>query len=143
MVERKVLCVQWRERFVRHGFDHVGLLQGENTVAMWAPILVATHKRASARNSSSCWTSPIWHQTHDKVLEPAAMRECWVSAHHCVKGLGKRFDKLVIGSTIKELTDAGHLVPARVFAPNRAEMTEALLRSTSGPATTRSTNCRS
>ncbi|MBA3844909.1 MAG: DEAD/DEAH box helicase [Actinobacteria bacterium] len=34
-------------------------------------------------------------------------------------GLGEVFDGLVIGPTVRELTDLGHLAPCRVFAPTR------------------------
>lgn len=34
------------------------------------------------------------------------------------KALGDMFDALVIGSTVRELTDLGHLVPCRVWAPS-------------------------
>ena len=33
------------------------------------------------------------------------------------KPLGDVFDSLVVGSTVRELTDAGHLVPCRVYGP--------------------------
>ena len=33
------------------------------------------------------------------------------------KALGDIFDALVVGSTVRELTDLGHLVPCRVYAP--------------------------
>jgi DNA repair protein RadD len=42
------------------------------------------------------------------------------------KPLGDIFDSLVVGATVRELTDLGHLVPCRVFAPpltlDRAEL---------------------
>ena len=133
VVERKVLCVQWRERFARHGFEHVGVLQGENTVMTWAPILVATAQTLRARGIPDnvglivLDESHIWHQTHDRVLEACGdAKVLGLSATPLREGLGARFDKLVIGATIKELTAAGHLVPARVFAPSRVQITQAL-----------------
>jgi superfamily II DNA or RNA helicase len=133
VVERKVLCVQWRERFARHGFEHVGVLQGENTVRTWAPILVATAQTLRARGIPDnvglivLDESHIWHQTHDRVLEACGdAKVLGLSATPLREGLGARFDKLVIGATIKELTAAGHLVPARVFAPSRVQITQAL-----------------
>lgn len=33
------------------------------------------------------------------------------------KALGDIFDSIVVGATVRELTDLGHLVPCRVFAP--------------------------
>lgn len=33
--------------------------------------------------------------------------------------LGDLFDELVVGATVRELTDLGHLVPCRVWAPDR------------------------
>jgi DNA repair protein RadD len=33
------------------------------------------------------------------------------------KAIGDIFDSIVVGATVRELTDLGHLVPCRVFAP--------------------------
>jgi len=133
VVDRKVLCVQWRERFARNGHAHVGLLQGENTVGTWAPILVATAQTLRARGIPEdvglvvLDESHIWHLAHDQVLEScAAAKVLGLSATPLREGLGERFDKLVIGATIRQLTDAGHLVPARVFAPSKDQITLAL-----------------
>lgn len=75
VVDRKVLAHQWRARFVRHGFNHVGLLQGDNTVATWAPILVGTAQTIRSRGIPEnvgfivIDESHIWHETHDRVLD--------------------------------------------------------------------------
>jgi superfamily II DNA or RNA helicase len=133
VVERKVLTVQWHERFIRHGFHHIGILQGENTIATWAPILVATAQTLRARGIPEdvglvvLDESHIWHQTHDKVLDECAdAKVLGLSATPLREGLGKRFDKLIVGATIRELTAAGYLVPARVFAPSRDQIVAAL-----------------
>src|SRR4029077_13524556 len=39
------------------------------------------------------------------------------------RGLGKYFDKLIIGSTTQELIDAGYLSGFRVFAPASPDLT--------------------
>ena len=39
---------------------------------------------------------------------------------HDGRGLGDVFDRLVVAASVRELTDAGHLVPARVIAPAKA-----------------------
>lgn len=36
------------------------------------------------------------------------------------RGLGDVFDSLVVGATVRELTDLGHLVPCRIWAPPAA-----------------------
>lgn len=42
------------------------------------------------------------------------------------RALGDIFDDLIVGATVAELTDAGHLVPCRVFAPPDALETRQL-----------------
>lgn len=133
VVDRKVLAHQWRARFVRHGFNHVGLLQGDNTVATWAPILVGTAQTIRSRGIPEnvgfivIDESHIWHETHDRVLDACTgARVLGLSATPLRDGLGKRFDRLVVGATIRELTDRGHLVPARIYAPHPEEIERAL-----------------
>lgn len=38
------------------------------------------------------------------------------------RGLGEAFDRMVIGPSTKELTNEGHLVPARIWAPSAPDM---------------------
>jgi superfamily II DNA or RNA helicase len=40
------------------------------------------------------------------------------------RGLGQVFDDLVLGPSIRELTDQGHLVPVRYFAPSKPDLSK-------------------
>ncbi len=40
------------------------------------------------------------------------------------RGLGKHFDKLIVGATSEQLIDAGYLSPFRVFAPASPDLTQ-------------------
>lgn len=41
------------------------------------------------------------------------------------RGLGEAFDELVLGPSVRELTDAGHLVPAHIYAPSEPDLSSA------------------
>jgi superfamily II DNA or RNA helicase len=47
-----------------------------------------------------------------------------LSATPFSKGLGKMYSNLVIGATTSKLTDEGYLVPAKVFAPSKPDLTK-------------------
>ena len=47
-----------------------------------------------------------------------------LSATPWAKGMGKHWQSLVIGATIRELTDQGYLTPARVFGPSEPDLSE-------------------
>jgi superfamily II DNA or RNA helicase len=133
VVDRKVLAHQWRSRFEQHGFDNVGLLQGENTVRTWAPVIVATAQTVRSRGVPEnvglivIDESHVWHETHDSILDKCeTAKVLGLSATPLRDGLGKRFDRLIVGATIRELTAKGHLVPAKVFAPKSGAIAEAL-----------------
>ncbi|QEZ48948.1 DEAD/DEAH box helicase [Cupriavidus oxalaticus] len=133
ITERKTLCGQWGTRIRRHGFDNVGILQADNTRMTWAPVLVATAQTLAARGIPEdvglviVDESQIWHQTHDRVLATlSGARVLGLTATPLRNGLGLRFDKLVVGATIRELIDGGYLVPARYYAPRYEAIESAL-----------------
>ena len=47
-----------------------------------------------------------------------------LSATPFAKGLGKHYTDLVIGATTAKLTDEGYLVPVKVFAPSKPDLTK-------------------
>ena len=47
-----------------------------------------------------------------------------LSATPFTKGLGKMYSDLVIGATTSKLTDEGYLVPVKVFAPSKPDLTK-------------------
>jgi DNA repair protein RadD len=133
LVERKVLCHQWRERLHRHGVGHVGILQGENSIALSAPVIVATAQSIRSRGIPEdvglivIDESHIWHQTHDTVLERSTgARVLGLTATPLRDGLGLRFDTMVLGATIRSLIEQGYLVRPRYFAPAGDTIAQAL-----------------
>lgn len=138
IVERKVLAGQWLERILRHApHATVGVLQAENTSRAWAPILIATAQTIKARGVPEgigltvIDESHIWHKSHDDVLQAVAGgKVLGLTATPMRAGLGLRFDKLIVGTTIGALIDQGHLVQPRYFAP-RHDAIETALQSVS------------
>lgn len=138
IVDRKVLVSQWAARIQKHGHDAAGLLQGENTTRVYAPVVVGTAQSIRTRVLRDnpdlldyklvvIDESHIWHGTHGDVLDalPDA-RVLGLSATPLREGLGQWFDNMVVGSTIKELTAEGWLVPAKHYAPSAAAIEAAL-----------------
>jgi len=133
VVERKTLCRQWVARLHRHGFDDVGVIQGDNTRREAARVLVATAQTIRSRGVPAgvglvvIDESHIWHKSHDDVLEELGQaRVLGLTATPLRDGLGQRFDRMVVGATIRSLIAEGHLVPARYFAPRAEDIAHAL-----------------
>lgn len=133
VVERKVLCSQWVERLKRHSSAWVGIMQGENTRALSATIIVATAQTLRRRGIPEgvglivIDESHIWHTAHDDVLEKCGdARVLGLTATPLREGLGLRFDDIVTATTIGELMDLGHLVRPRYYAPKASAIAAAL-----------------
>lgn len=133
LVERKVLAHQWKARLRGHGADHVGLLQGDNSIGLSAPVIVATAQSIRSRGIPEDVSlivideSHIWHETHDTVLHRAgSARVLGLTATPLRAGLGLRFDTMVVGATIGSLIEQGYLVRPRYFAPTSQSIERAL-----------------
>jgi DNA repair protein RadD len=134
LVERKNLCHQWRRRLLDHGFDHVGVIQAQNTVAMYAPTVIGTIQSVRARGVPERISlivideSHVWFQGHDAVLAGAGddVRVLGLTATPLREGLGLRFGAVVVGATIRRLIDEGFLVRPRYFATTPEKIEEAL-----------------
>lgn len=133
VTERKVLAHQWRDRLHRHGLGHVGIVQGDNTIGLSAPVLVATVQSLRTRGMPEgvglivLDESHLWHVAHDEALAnyPQAL-VLGLSATPLREGLGLRFDTVVVGATIGELIAQGYLVRPRYFAPKSGDIEQAL-----------------
>lgn len=132
VVERKVLAHQWAQRIAKHGNHIVGIMQGDNTTRIWANILVATAQTIKSRGVPErvglvvIDESHIWHATHDDIITKTGAKVLGLTATPLREGLGKRFQKLAVGATIKELIDLGHLIKPRYFAPSQSKVAEAM-----------------
>jgi superfamily II DNA or RNA helicase len=68
----------------------------------------------------------VFHDAHRKIVNQCKAQGIPViglSATPFRKGLGKVFDRLVVGATTASLTEQGYLVPARCYAPNVPDLT--------------------
>jgi len=67
----------------------------------------------------------VAYNVHRKMME-AMPNTVFIglSATPFTKGLGKMYSNLVIGATTSKLTDEGYLVPVKVFAPSKPDLTK-------------------
>ena len=67
----------------------------------------------------------VAYNVHRKMMEamPNAVF-IGLSATPFTKGLGKMYTNLVIGATTSKLTDEGYLVPVKVFAPSKPDLSK-------------------
>jgi superfamily II DNA or RNA helicase len=129
VTERKSLVGQWVQRFARHGFTDVGVIQAENTRRTWAPCVVGTihslAKRGVPEDVSLIVVDEahLQYKDHLRVLEdnPQA-RVLGLTATPLREGLGLTYQDMVVGATIGQLIEAGYLVPARTLAPRADEL---------------------
>ena len=133
LVERKVLAHQWAARLRAQGVGHVGILQGDNSIGLSSPIIVAMVQTIRTRGIPEDVSlivideSHIWHGTHDTVLEQSGdARVLGLTATPLRAGLGLRFDTMVVGATIGSLIAQGYLVRPRYFAPANETIEHAL-----------------
>ncbi len=134
LVERKVLCQQWVERIHRHApAARIGIIQAENTVGVSSPILVATAQTIRSRGVPEdvglivIDESHVWHTVHDDVLrESGGAKVLGLTATPLREGLGLRFERLIVGTTIRTLIEQGYLVRPRYFAPRHSAIETAL-----------------
>ncbi|CAG9264418.1 putative DNA/RNA helicase, superfamily II [Paraburkholderia unamae] len=133
VTERKTLAHQWEQRFVRHGVDDIGLIQADNTCRTYARGVVGTIQSLASRGVPEGLglividEAHIEHKAHRKLLadNPQAY-VLGLSATPLRNGLGLTYSHMVVGATIRDLTDAGFLVPARTLAPGSDGLTAAL-----------------
>lgn len=133
VTERKTLCAQWCDRLRRHGHEYVGVIQAENTIALPAPIIVATVQSIRSRGVPEDVSlvvideSHLWHEAHDDTLNKLGdVKVLGLTATPLRMGLGKIFETVIIGATVRSLIEHGHLVRPRYFAPRMGEIEQAL-----------------
>jgi DNA repair protein RadD len=133
ITERKGLAGQWAQRFVRHGYTDVGVIQADNTRRAYAPVVCGTIQSLQSRGVPENLSlivideAHIEHKAHRALLaEHREARVLGLTATQLREGLGLTYGRMVVGATIRELTDAGYLVPARTLAPRADELASAL-----------------
>lgn len=123
-------------RFVSDGLE-CGVIQADHHMTDYGkPVQVATIQTLKRRWSDlpdSLLPSVViidechvFHEAHEKIVRQCkhmGIAVIGLSATPFRKGLGKYFDKLVVGATTKNLTGIGYLVPAKCYAPHVPDLT--------------------
>lgn len=136
VVDSLELVDQAVDRFVADGLD-VGVIQGQHFMTDYSrQIQVATIQTLRAR-----WPQlvervkpdlvvidecHVLHKAHCQIIDEcnqSGIPVIGLSATPFRKGLGRIFKRLVVGTTLTELTEQGFLVPAQCYAPSVPELT--------------------
>jgi superfamily II DNA or RNA helicase len=129
------LIDQTVQKFYAEGIRNVGVIQANHYLTDYSkPVQIASVQTLQRRYqvgdglSRSTPAADLvlidevhrWFDFYEEWLGSTAMTDVPViglTATPWTRGLGKHFNKLIIGSTTKELIDAGYLSKFRVFAP--------------------------
>ncbi|WP_407194386.1 DEAD/DEAH box helicase [Bradyrhizobium sp. STM 3566] len=126
------LIDQTVEKFYRAGIYDVGVIQADHMLTNYArPIQIASVQTLQRRTIPRADLVMIdeahrWYDFYaDWMSRPewADVPFIGLSATPWTRGIGKHFDKLIIGSTTAELIEAGYLADFRVFAPSSPDLT--------------------
>ncbi|QHJ85807.1 MAG: helicase [Bacteriophage sp.] len=131
VVDTLELIDQTVTRFFNDGLD-VGVIQGDHEMTDYSKIIQVASIQTLGRRWGKLAESlkpkllvidecHVLHKAHIELIEWCKENNIPViglSATPFRKGLGKVFDRLVIGTTPKKLTEQGFLVPALCYAPN-------------------------
>jgi DNA repair protein RadD len=127
------LIDQTVDRLVENGIsrDKIGVIQADHELTdPDRPIQIASVQTLQRRMIPRADVVIIdevhrWFKFYEKWLKDpdwANVRFIGLSATPWTKGLGKRFNKLIIGATTQELIDAGRLSNYKVFAPSTPDL---------------------
>jgi superfamily II DNA or RNA helicase len=120
------------EKIFAEGVRDVGVIQANHILTNYArPIQVAsvqTLQRREVPDADEIIIDEVhrWYEFYPKLLaDPrfSTIPIIGLTATPWTHGLGKHFDKLIIGATTRELIDAGYLSPFRAFAPASPDLT--------------------
>lgn len=115
------------QEFYREGITDVGVIQADHPMRDYSkPVQIASIQTLQSRGVPD-FDLVIVDEAHRmfKVITDwmeTGKRFIGLSATPWAKGLGKSYDDLIIGSTVKELIDAGFLSDYRVFAPAHPDL---------------------
>jgi DNA repair protein RadD len=125
------LIDQTVEKFYSEGVYNVGVIQADHFLTNYArQIQIASVQTLQRRKIPHADLVMIdeahrWFDKYEQWLEGPwkDIPVIGLTATPWTRGLGKFFDKLIIGSTTQELIDAGYLSKFRVFAPASPDLT--------------------
>ena len=139
--KRVLFCVpaislidQTVERFRQNGIYEIGVMQGQHEMTDYDQPVQVCSVQTLARRTIPAADLVIIDECHlcFKLFDDWMNREEWkripfigLTATPWAKGMGAsgRWDHLVIGSTLQDLIDLGHLSSFRVFAPAHPDLT--------------------
>lgn len=125
------LIDQTVQRFYSMGIRDVGVIQANHPLTNYArPIQVASVQTLQRREIPPADLVMIdeshrWFDFYGEMMgkpEWAAVPFVGLSATPWTRGLGKHFQKLIIGATTQDLIDEALLSPFRVFAPSSPDL---------------------
>jgi superfamily II DNA or RNA helicase len=129
------LIDQTVEKFWAEGIRDMGVIQASHYLTDYAkPVQIASVQTLQRRYQATDGLSRSvpsadlvlidevhrWYDFYEEWLSSSSMSDVPViglTATPWTRGLGKHFDKLIIGATTRELIDGKYLSPFRVFAP--------------------------
>ena len=143
VVDSTELVEQTRATLLQYGIDS-GVIQGVHEDTDYSKLVQV----ATAQTLNNRWNrfenNPHWlphlvladeihiqYKSHDTLIEHLRKREAvdgikrymiGFSATPVTKGLGKRFETLVVGSTVRQLLDEGRLSPVKGYACHTPDM---------------------
>lgn len=130
LANRKQLVQQTSAVLSRYGIAH-GILQAENTRSLDARVLVASIDTVHVRGLPADVGLIIIDECH--AVAGSAKYQALLAKYNLVPvvglsatpfaaGLGKHFERLVVGATIKDLIDDGYLVDCDIYAPSEPDL---------------------
>lgn len=127
------LAAQTSRRFSEAGIRH-GVLQGENTHSVHAPVMICSIQTLTKRKAyefdliiiDECHGVPGSRAYLKLIYAMSNVPVVGLTATPFSKGMGRRhdalggplFEDLVVGATIKDLIAAGYLVDVDIYAPD-------------------------
>lgn len=130
--DRTALIEQTSRRADQYGLTHHGIVQAEH----WrrdthAPLQIASVQTLGARGYWPMADVTVIDEAHTQYkttreyIERTDAVVVGLTATPCTKGLGQSYDHVVNAATMHELTEAGVLVPLRIFTCTTPDMTGA------------------
>ena len=136
LADRIELVEQTSKRLDYEGIDH-GIIMGNHERYKPHSINQVCSPQTLARRATPAADLVIIDECHvaygiHKKIMQAMPNTVFIglSATPFTKGLGKLYSNLVVGATTTKLTDEGYLVPVKVFAPSKPDLTK--LRTVAG-----------
>jgi superfamily II DNA or RNA helicase len=115
--------------FGAEGIEHIGVMQADHPLTNEFALVQVASVQTLARRALPNTELVIVDECHMRfaviehwMKERPDVRFIGLSATPWAKGMGKRFDALVVAATLQELIDAKVLAPFRVYAPTHPDL---------------------